>query len=548
MSRFPSSSNDLSTLSPCPLHNGVQDLRPPRNETGPHRRIRSRRRRPRNILLLLHQRHIRQDELFQVRVDYPKSAVDAATAATSTSQPVILPGPDTPPIVGLDAPWLNYNFETDPEMYCSVIKEYCWAGNVNNDFVVRKNPVRQWYHAPWMHWSANGREPIHGLTFERPTPKLELSRTQDRVLQTWACGFYNAAGASAFERIWRDPNNPRWDKKEFPDGFQFPVGTAVFKILMTDATNDEVPSMAGAPVMKAVIAQPPTPEQEAQSWTWQASKRNDFASDLRLLQVDFAVRDDRAPIGWVFGTFMYDGSQKDQNPWDRIIPVGLMWGNDPQLWPADAAKGAKPKESWLSKCADDLRKSMGGTRPSWGWNGRMNGPADNFISACASCHSTSQTGPRAPMVQSPSWTDAQKMHLFRNIRGTEPFGDPLGASSNTPSTTTTTTSSSSRSNTAPTKANNDRVSGDYSLQLMIGMANYQAWRIGQSLIRRTMVKIPYTSAWREAADVEAKRDLLRAGPVYVDGDGGSGSGVGEERNGEEGNKGEGKEEEESARS
>jgi hypothetical protein len=29
---------------------------------------------------------------------------------------------------------------------------------------------------------------------------------------------------------------------------------------------------------------------------------------MRLIQVDFAVRDDRAPIGWVFGTFMYNGN------------------------------------------------------------------------------------------------------------------------------------------------------------------------------------------------------------------------------------------------
>jgi hypothetical protein len=36
--------------------------------------------------------------------------------------------------------------------------------------------------------------------------------------------------------------------------------------------------------------------------------RNEFASDVRLLQVDFAVRDDRAPIGWAFGTFMYSGN------------------------------------------------------------------------------------------------------------------------------------------------------------------------------------------------------------------------------------------------
>ena len=29
--------------------------------------------------------------------------------------------------------------------------------------------------------------------------------------------------------------------------------------------------------------------------------------------MDWAVRDDRAPIGWVFGTYMFDGSQKEEN-------------------------------------------------------------------------------------------------------------------------------------------------------------------------------------------------------------------------------------------
>lgn len=46
-----------------------------------------------------------------------------------------------------------------------------------------------------MHFSANGREPLRGMTFERPTPALELSKTQLRGLQAWAIGFYNAAGA-----------------------------------------------------------------------------------------------------------------------------------------------------------------------------------------------------------------------------------------------------------------------------------------------------------------------------------------------------------------
>ena len=42
---------------------------------------------------------------------------------------------------------------------------------------------------------------------------------------------------------------------------------------------------------------------------WSAPARNNFVSDLRLTQVDFAVRDDRAKIGWVFGTFMYDSEE-----------------------------------------------------------------------------------------------------------------------------------------------------------------------------------------------------------------------------------------------
>jgi hypothetical protein len=54
-----------------------------------------------------------------------------------------------------------------------------------------------------------------------------------------------------------------------------------------------------------------------------------------------------------------------------------MWGNDPDFTPQDALAGKKPQESWINKNADDLRvalKGTKGTRPSWGWWGRMNGP------------------------------------------------------------------------------------------------------------------------------------------------------------------------------
>lgn len=56
------------------------------------------------------------------------------------------------------------------------------------------------------------------------------------------------------------------------------------------------------------------------------------------------------------------------------MPVGIMWGNDPKLTGAKAAAGEKPKQSWIKPEAEIIRKQLNGTRPSWGWNGRMNGP------------------------------------------------------------------------------------------------------------------------------------------------------------------------------
>jgi hypothetical protein len=55
-----------------------------------------------------------------------------------------------------------------------------------------------------------------------------------------------------------------------------------------------------------------------------------------------------------------------------------MWGNDPELTQAKADAGEKPQESWINPEADTVRNSLQGTRPSWGWNGRLNGPGMIF--------------------------------------------------------------------------------------------------------------------------------------------------------------------------
>ncbi|KAI9036921.1 fungal specific transcription factor domain-containing protein [Aspergillus affinis] len=126
-------------------------------------------------------------------------------------------------------------------------------------------------------------------------------------------------------------------------------------------------------------------------------------------------------------------------------------GNNPELDQAAFERGGKAVESWINPEAEDLRILLKGMRPSWGWNGRTNGPADNFISACASCHSTSQLGGNDQDIMTPPVRklgdgtrtpkdDKETMKWFDNI----PFGQPF-----TPGTPP----------------------GDYFLQLMIGFHN-----------------------------------------------------------------------------
>ncbi|KAJ7450310.1 hypothetical protein B0H11DRAFT_1612633, partial [Mycena galericulata] len=371
---------------------------------------------------------------FKIRNDYPSPA---------QLGPGLPPLP-LPDISGAEAGWLEIDFRKDPLKYANFIKEYCWEGNTSVDFVVQKNTQRDWYHAPWMHASANGREPLKGLTFERSIPAGEFAAKQTDALQNWAIGFYNSPGASVFGGVWANPSKPVWN-----EDLKFPKGSCVFKTLLTTAKDEQVFTMKGAPAWPAVISPQPDPKRAPPN----GKNRNDFHSEVRLIQVDFAVVDHRSPIGWVFGTFMYNGTLEDvTDPWDRLTCVGVQWGNDPTMDQAAVDAGQKPKETWINPEAEKLRIALGGKRPSWGYNGRLCGPADNFVSACASCHSAAQSF-AAPLVQSGKlvenkWVPLNErltMTWFDNVKAGEPF------------------------------SNRGALSADYSLQFTAGWTNYQTW-------------------------------------------------------------------------
>ncbi len=326
-----------------------------------------------------------------------KPPADWTEATFSLSQAYPAAKPDAGAL-----PWTAIDPATDPEKYMQAVLDYSYEGNIEHDFVVQKNTVRGWYHAPWLHWGAGGREFVRGLTRERASKPFELAATQTTAQRNYAVGFYNHLGGYALGQVWKDPAKPNDSAAIFPEG------TVSFKLLFTTTPESQASWLAGSPTWIVDIDR---------STTAAAVK----AQKVRLLQIDIGVKDSRsAKGGWVFGTFHYDAGVKQSNPWRRVRPLSLMWGDDPTLTEAQYVGGKRPKQSWINPASPIVsyrsNPPPGITAPSTlGWAGRANGPVDNPISSCLSCHGTAQRPAGADMVPPRTANDAQRLNWFRNL-------------------------------------------------------------------------------------------------------------------------------------
>ena len=125
-----------------------------------------------------------------------------------------------------------------------------------------------------------------------------------------------------------------------------------------------------------------------------------------------AIRDTRvdSTTGWVFGTFIYDGRIPGANGYSKLRPVGLMWGNDPDLGPTQYAQGVRATQTRLYQPTQSIMRHTG-------WLGRLDGPVDNPQSSSTWCHSTAQwpvSAAMTPPAGTPEGSSAW-MLWFRNI-------------------------------------------------------------------------------------------------------------------------------------
>ena len=316
-------------------------------------------------------------------------------------------------------PWLAFDPKTQPQQYINAILAYFYEGNiqatVEASFDPTLNTKRGWFNAPWQDVGLNGREPLHGLTRERTSRPGELGTQQIHAWNNYAVGFYNAPGGFTIGRMWANHGAPNPAAAA-----SLPDGTVAAKLLFTTASVSEVPYLQGSPEWSAYIFADPTNPAPTPTSPKAVLK-------VRLLQIDIAVKDSRlaSTTGWAFGTYVYGGGPggKPGAGWTNVAPVGLMWGNDPGY------SGTGPlRETFINPAV---------TMPHLGYQGRLNGPVDNKVSSCLSCHSTAET-PAGAMIST-----GNPAPWFRNIPSGQSF-DP------------------------------GRQALDYSLQLSVGLSNFAA--------------------------------------------------------------------------
>lgn len=312
---------------------------------------------------------------------------------------------------------------TPQEQKTALGKAYIWAlmdyiqeGNVSSevgkDWSLCNNPIRPWFHIPFQTYDVmSGRDFIHGLTREAPvTFSLKNVKNADGTdtLPTvvWAVAHYNATAAHTLGTVWGAggaatlPSTNR----------HFAEGSVIGKLLFTTATPEQMPSLTNVPAWVAAVsgftdgvpsAQPMCSAGSGADMPAQSVACPRTLGTLSLLQFDVAVRDNRAALGWVYGTFVADGEHlSKESPWKRISALGLTWGNDPPAagssaanTPTDPRTNGFPSEVVFWDVVDRLNQNNGGAVATQspghlGCNLRLNGPADNINSSCLSCHMT----------------------------------------------------------------------------------------------------------------------------------------------------------------
>jgi hypothetical protein len=274
-------------------------------------------------------------------------------------------------------------------------------------------------------------------------------------MQNYGVIYYDALAATTLKQVWADVYNPNLAELDFPDG------SIVAKIEAATVQPDQWPSpetgsvLAGA--AKWTVFRPTTEAQKAHQLD-PGTRLVNVVQTIYPFQWAIKIKDSRAApeTGWVFMAFVHDARVKGDTPWDRFVPAGAMWGNDPDsaTRPDGRPQNGALTETWVNPDAPPFFAD------TLGWGGRLAAPmdvavrhnvilpsgqrvtgADGFrASSCLSCHGTSEYPFTVNLYPSPNRTfppdgmpfpmfqpgSLQWAEWFKNRPGNDPQSPNIG--------------------------------------------------------------------------------------------------------------------------
>lgn len=340
--------------------------------------------------------------------------------------PTELPDADWPPLNRFSAPLSASNAEAymialknhiEPTMRVLIEDPQNWDAAAAN-----------WYNIVWRGAGEpgnplSGREAIMNTNRGQIVPSDSWSEgyrpTTDWV-QNYGVIYYNERAAYTLGQVWKDLYNPNYRSMNFADG------SIVVKVEAATVQPEEWPwddPASGGSVLNGAaewhVYRPTTEDQKAHQRDPDFQLINQVQT-VYPFQLAIKVKDPVAApqTGWVFMGFVYDATSDGETAWDRFEPVGMMWGNDPDLTYdfSGLPEGEELQETWVNPKRPEF------TEDTLGWGGRMAAPMDVAVrhqvvlpngkwytrenglraSSCLSCHGTAQFPFAANLYPSPN--------------------------------------------------------------------------------------------------------------------------------------------------
>jgi hypothetical protein len=319
-------------------------------------------------------------------------------------------------------------------------KEYPWKKVTNNGPITQSNSLAyvealkqyvsddmrkllfnyskwDWQNEPWWQsvWLGTERDPIHGVYVGSGFPAGTLAG-QKLDLTTYVFTLYDQRAAVTLNNIWGTTRQQAYNPNLTNPGAQFAEGSVIIKFaFVTPCGRDWKPMKKAAKwqiyfPLNESNGSGNDPKSRCPNNGSNGTNTSPTMTNVYLMQFDIIVKDSQAApeTGWVFSTLIYDKDAPGKDAWNKMIPLGATWGNNPDVINVSDSALTAPvtindnlTENWINKKVPEYALS------TLGWDGRLSGPNDGAVVnpawagshyypeglasvGCLGCHSSAQ--------------------------------------------------------------------------------------------------------------------------------------------------------------